>query len=263
MILPRIIPCLLLKGKGLVKGVKFKDHTYVGDPINAIKIFNEKEVDELIFLDITATREDRTPPLELIQTIADWCLMPFAVGGGITTIHQIRDILSHGAEKVCLNTSTIERPTLITEASDTFGAQSIVASIDFKKNWRGRYDTCIRCGTRSVGRHPVELAVEMESLGVGEILLNSIDRDGTQSSYDTDILRQVSDAVNVPVIACGGGGTDDDFVKALKEGRASAVAAGSRFVFHGRRRAVLINFPSKQERQLVYRNAGVFDENSH
>lgn len=263
MILPRIIPCLLLKGKGLVKGVKFKDHTYVGDPINAIKIFNEKEVDELIFLDITATRENRIPPLSLIQTIADWCLMPFAVGGGITTIQHIRDILSHGAEKVCLNTSTIEKPTLITEASDTFGAQSIVVSIDFKRNWRKRYDTCVRCGTRSVGRHPVELAVELEKLGAGEILMNSIERDGTQSGYDIDMIRQISDAVSIPVITCGGGGTDDDFVVALKEGHASAVAAGSRFVFHGRRRAVLINFPSKQERELIYRKAGVFDENSH
>lgn len=259
MILPRIIPCLLLRGRGLVKGVKFKDHTYVGDPINAIKIFNEKEVDELIFLDITATAGQRIPPLDLVQTIADQCLMPFAVGGGITSVQHVRDILSKGAEKVCLNTAAVEHPELITAASETFGAQAVVVSIDFKKNWRGKYETYIRCGSKPVGRDPVDLAAEMEALGAGEILLNGIDRDGTGSGYEIEIIRQVSEAVHIPVIACGGAGGKEDLAAGLRDGHASAVAAGSLFVFHGRRRAVLINFPSKTERQWIYEAAGVVD----
>lgn len=263
MILPRIIPCLLLKGKGLVKGVKFKNHTYVGDPINAIRIFNEKEVDELIFLDITATAGKRVPPLDLVQTIADQCLMPFAVGGGITTLEQARDIFSRGAEKVCINTALIERPEIVTEISETFGAQAMVAVIDYKKNRLGRYGTYIRCGRKSIGRDPVELAVEMEARGAGEILLNAIDRDGTQSGYDLEMLKQVSDAVQVPVIACGGAGGKEDLGAALKEGGASAAAAGSLFVFHGRRRAVLINFPSREEREWIYQHAGYLSENSN
>jgi len=263
VILPRIIPCLLLKGKGLVKGVKFKDHTYVGDPINAIKIFNEKEVDELIFLDITATEENRTPPLNLVQTIADQCLMPFAVGGGITTLKQARQIFSRGAEKVCVNTGLIEQPQVITEISNTFGSQALVAVIDYRKNWRGRYDTYIRCGSKSVGMHPTELAGEMVSLGAGEILLNAIDRDGTQSGYDIEMIRQVSDAVTVPVIASGGASGKEDIAAALKDGHAAATAAGSLFVFHGRRRAVLINFPSKEERKWIYQTSGALHETGH
>ncbi len=262
MILPRIIPCLLLKGKGLVKGIKFKDHTYVGDPINAIRIFNEKEVDELIFLDITATAEKRIPPLDLIQTIADQCLMPFVVGGGITTLRQARDIFSRGAEKVCINTATVEHTEVISTISDTYGVQSVVAVIDYKKNWLGQYHICIRNGRQTFGKHPVEFAVEMASLGAGEIMLNAIDRDGTQSGYDIDMIRQVSDAVSVPVIACGGAGNKEDLGAALKEGRASAAAAGSLFVFHGRRRAVLINFPSQEEREWIYENVGYLNENS-
>ncbi len=261
MILPRIIPCLLLKGKGLVKGIKFKDHTYIGDPINAIRIFNEKEVDELIFLDITATAEKRTPPLDLIQTIADQCLMPFAVGGGITTLQQARDIFSRGAEKVCINTASVEHPDVISSISDTYGVQSVVAVIDYKKNWLGRYNIYIRNGQQTIGKHPVDFAVELESLGAGEIMLNAIDRDGTQTGYDIDMIKQVSDAVRVPVIACGGAGNKEDLSAALKEGRASAVAAGSLFVFHGRRRAVLINFPSREERAWIYQEAGYLSEN--
>lgn len=256
MILPRIIPALLLKGKGLVKGVKFKDHSYVGDPINAIKIFNEKEVDELIFLDITASAEGHTAPLDLVQTIADQCLMPFAVGGGIKSVDQARDLFTRGAEKVCINTAVHEHPDVVTAISSTYGSQAVVAVIDYKKDWLGRLRTYVRSGSKSYDVNPVDLAVHAEQLGAGEILLNAIDRDGTQSGYDIDMLCQVSAAVGVPVIASGGAGTIGDFVSALKDGQASAVAAGSMFVFHGRRRGVLINFPSLDERNKVYRESG-------
>lgn len=262
MIRPRIIPCLLLRGKGLVKGIQFQNHTYVGDPINAIRIFNDKEVDELIFLDITATQERRIPPLDLIQTISDQCLMPFAVGGGITTIGEARDILNRGAEKVCLNTATIEHPELITALSETFGTQSVVVSIDVKKNGQGQYQTFTRCGSKPVSESPVELAIRMEQLGAGELLVNSIDRDGTQTGYDTELIREVADAVSVPVIACGGAGSLRHLSDGLSLGHASAVAAGSLFVFTGRRRAVLINFPSKNERENLYQAVGVQGEES-
>ena len=189
--------------------------------------------------------------------------MPFAVGGGITTVKDVRDILSRGAEKICLNTASIEHPELITQASETFGAQSVVVSIDVKKNWLGRYQTFTHCGTRNTDEPPVDLAVRMERLGAGELLVNSIDRDGTQTGYDIELVRQVADAVSIPVIACGGAGTVEHFAEGLSLGHASAVAAGSMFVFTGRRRAVLINFPSKDERKNIYQRAGIQDENRH
>ena len=244
MLLPRIIPCLLLKGRGLVKGVRFKNHVYVGDPINTVEIFNTKEVDELLFLDITATHEKRIPSLELIQQLADECLMPFSVGGGIRSIQHIRDILSQGAEKVCINTAAVENPGLIQEASKYFGSQSIIVSIDFKQNRRNQYELYIRCGKKRVRQlEMLSFIQQMEELGVGEILLNSIDRDGTMSGYDLELIQTVSDQVKVPLIALGGAWTDQELKDGIEVGGASAVAAGSKFVFHGERRAVLINYP--------------------
>lgn len=251
MLLPRVIPCLLLQGKGLVKGIKFKDHRYVGDPMNAIQIFNAKEVDELFFLDITATKENRIPPIDLIERIADQCLTPFCVGGGIKTVKEIKSILSAGAEKVCLNTYAFENPKLIREASDTFGAQCIAVSIDYKKNWLGKYEVFTRCGSKSVSKDLFGIVKEVESKGAGEIILNSIDKDGTMEGYDFDLIKNISETVAVPVIAMGGAGTNEHLKQVLSEGKASAAAAGSMFVFHGKRRAVLIKYPDINESKEI------------
>lgn len=247
----RVIPCLLLKGRGLVKTVKFKEPRYVGDPINAVRIFNDKEVHELVFLDITATRENRTPPLELVSVIANECSMPFSIGGGIRDTDTIHDLLSMGAEKVVINSYAVENPAFIEEAAGIAGSQSIVVSLDVKKEKRGNYSVYTHNGSKSTSHNPVDLAVKMENMGAGEIFLNSIDRDGTGEGYDLELITMVSEKVNIPVIACGGAGKITDFADAVNIGHASAVAAGSMFVFHGRRRAVLISFPEKEELSAV------------
>lgn len=247
MALKRIIPCLLLRDSGLVKTVKFKKSTYIGDPINAVKIFNEKEVDELVFLDIDATKDKKAPPYELIQDIATECFMPFCYGGGITTIEQIRRIIASGAEKVAINTAAFQNPEFIQEATRVFGSSTIVVSIDYKKTLFGKQQVYVYGGRKSTGKTPVEYAKEMENLGAGELLLNGIDQDGTMRGYDIEMLRQVTDAVSIPVIACGGAGTTNDFKRAFREGNASAAAAGSVFVFHGKKRGVLISYPSASE----------------
>ena len=252
MILPRIIPCLLLKEKGLVKGTQFKRHQYIGDPINAVHIFNDKEVDELMFLDIIATKEKRIPPLDLIEVIADQCLMPFGVGGGIRTTEEIRQILSVGAEKVCICSAAHDNPDLIREASDKFGVQSIVVSIDVNKNFWGKYEVYKNCGTKSTGQDPVVFAKKMAEQGAGELLINSIDRDGIMKGYDIELILSITNAVNVPVIALGGAGSLNDIKEVIHHGKASAAAAGSLFVYHGPRKAVLINYPSDKEKEIIY-----------
>ena len=239
---PRIIPVLLLKGLGLYKGIKFKDHKYLGDPLNAVKIFNDKEADELILLDIGATVESRIPQLDLIRGIADECYMPFAVGGGIRTVKQAKAIFDSGAEKIVINTAAMEMPELISEISGIYGSQSVVVSIDASENLLGSYSVYIRSGTVKTKWDPVKWAKHVEKLGAGEIMLTSIDKDGTMSGYDLNLIKLVSNAVDIPVIACGGAGKTEDFSLALKDG-ASAVAAGAKFVFHGKHRAVLITYP--------------------
>jgi cyclase len=242
----RVIPVLLLRNMGLVKTVKFKDAKYVGDPINSVRIFNEKEVDELVFLDITATPEGRGPNFDLLQDIAGEAFMPMAYGGGLTTMDQVRRTFSLGFEKVILNTAGFACPNLITEAVSVYGAQSIVGCVDVRRTLLGRYELFTHSGAkRKIGSLLQHLARLVE-LGVGEILVNSIDRDGTQSGYDLKLLSEVSHAVSVPVIACGGAGSIDDFVAAVDEGGVSAVAAGSMFVFMGPHRAVLINYPDRK-----------------
>jgi cyclase len=242
----RVIPVLLLRGKGLVKTVKFKDAKYVGDPINTVRIFNEKEVDELVFLDITATPEGRGPDFALLEDIAGEAFMPMAYGGGITTLDQITRVFSLGFEKVIINTAAYITPELISEAVSIYGSQSIVGCVDVRRTLWGRYELYTHSART---RQPVGLRehlARLERLGIGELLVNSIDRDGTQSGYDLKLLREVSRAVSVPVIACGGAGSIDDFAAAVTEGGASAVAAGSLFVFVGRYRAVLINYPDRK-----------------
>ena len=247
MINTRVIPCLLLKDKRLVKSIRFKDYIYLGDPINAVKIFSEKEVHELVFFDIMASKEDRTISLDVVRNIADECYMPFSVGGGIKKVEDIRLLLNNGAEKVVINTSAIENPSLIEESAEIFGSQSIVVCIDVKKKLFGSCEVLKKGGTELTGLDPVQHALNIEKLGAGEIIVNSIDRDGTMKGYDIEIIRSISDAVNIPVIACGGAGKIEDLRDAVYKGHASAVAAGSLFVFYGPRKAVLINFPIKQD----------------
>lgn len=247
MLKTRVIPCLLLRGAGLVKTTEFRNPKYVGDPINAIKIFNDKEVDELVLLDIAASRTGKGPSFEVIQNIASECFMPVAYGGGITSVEQIRRILGAGVEKVVLNTAASKDPTLVRDAAREFGSQAVVVSIDVKRKLLGRYEVYVEGGTRSTGREPVSYAREMEELGAGEILLTAIDRDGTMKGYDIDLLSKVTSALGIPVIASGGAGSISDFAEASKRGGAAAVAAGAMFVFHGRHRAVLITYPNQAE----------------
>jgi imidazole glycerol-phosphate synthase subunit HisF len=247
----RVIPILLVQNGGLMKTEKFRAPRYVGDPINAVRIFNEKEVDELIVLDTSATPENRPPNMQLVGDLAGECFMPFGYGGGIRTIDQIKAILRAGAEKVSINTAAPDHPELIREASRTFGSQSIVAAIDVKSKLFGKYEVLTKGGSHRTGLDPVTHAKEMEKAGAGEILINSIDRDGTQKGYDEELIRQVSHAVTVPVIACGGAGSVEDFKKAVDAG-ASAVAAGSMFVFHGPHRAVLITFPASETLRGIF-----------
>lgn len=242
----RIIPSLLIHKGGLVKSVKFKDYKYVGDPINAVKIFNEKEVDEIAVIDIDATRENRAPNIAAIAEIASEAFMPMAYGGGITTIAQIKEILYNGIEKVIINKAAHTNPSLITEAAALFGNQSIVVSIDVKKVFLRGYKVFTDNGKNNTGLHPVEFAQKMEQLGAGEILLNSIDKDGTFSGFDTELIELVTKAVTIPVIAIGGAATVQDFKLAYQAG-ASALAAGSMFVFQRPHRAVLISYPTRKE----------------
>jgi cyclase len=246
MLQTRVIPTLLLKGRGLVKGIRFKDHRYIGDPINAVHIFNAREADELVFLDISATSENRLPDLNHIQQIADECYMPFAVGGGIRKVEDIRAILNAGAEKVVINTAVAENPNLIRAASQVFGNQCIIVSIDARKKLLGGYETLTHCGTKKTGKDPVELAKLVAESGAGEILLTSVDCEGSMNGYDLELTKKVSAALDIPVIASGGAGNIQHISEAIHSG-AQAVAAGSMFVFHGRRRAVLISYPDKTQ----------------
>jgi len=246
----RVIPTLLLHKGGLVKSVKFKDYKYVGDPINAVKIFNEKEVDEIALIDIDATKNGSAPNIDTIATIAGEAFMPMAYGGGITTVQQIKDILYNGIEKVIINKAAHTHPSIITEAANLFGNQSIVASIDVKKNILGSYKVYTDNGKKNTGLHPVAFAQQLAKLGAGEILLNNIDKDGTFAGYDLELIQQVASAVNIPVIAAGGAASLKDFSLAKQYG-ASALAAGSMFVFQMPHKAVLISYPTKNELKQI------------
>lgn len=251
MFRPRVIPTLLLKGQGLVKSIKFKDHRYIGDPLNAIKIFNDKRADELIFLDVFATKEGRSISTDLVRKLGDECNMPFTVGGGIRTIEQIRGLLRAGAEKVALNAAAAADPSFVKRASEEFGSSTIVVSMDVNKKLFGGERVFVRNGTKSTLFKPIEYAKLMQEQGAGELLVNSVERDGMMSGYDTTLIGQISHEVDIPVIACGGASSIHDMADVVDSG-ASAAAAGSLFVFHGPRRAVLINLPSRQEMKAVF-----------
>lgn len=242
----RVIPVLLLHQGGLVKSVKFKKYTYVGDPINAVKIFNEKEIDEIAVLDIDASREKRGPDFEKIKEIAGEAFIPLAYGGGISTIAEIKELFYIGVEKVVLNYNAVHHPALITEAAKLVGSQSVVVSIDVKKNLFGKYKVFTANGTENTQLDPVEFAKKMEAAGAGEIFLNTIDNDGTYSGYNLELTKKISSELSIPLIICGGASTVEDFKQAVQHG-ASAVAAGSMFVFQRPHNAVLISYPSQEE----------------
>ncbi len=243
----RVIPVLLLRGHGLVKTIKFKNPTYIGDPINSVRIFNEKEVDELVFLDIYATKEGRGPDFDLLSDIAGEAFMPMAYGGGISDLTQIKKIFSLGFEKVVINSASYANQGLIREASEIFGAQSIVGCIDVHRTLLGRYELYSNAGKTKQSVSLIDHVKFLENQGAGEIIINAIDRDGTQSGYDLKMVGEVARAVQIPVVACGGAGSLDHMSAVVKEAGASAVAAGSFFVFVGPHRAVLINYPPRDQ----------------
>lgn len=248
----RVIPVLLLHKGGLVKSVKFGQYKYVGDPINAVKIFNEKEIDEILVLDIDASREKRGPDLTAMGEIAGEAFIPLAYGGGISTIEHVKDLFYMGVEKVVFNHAAAKNPGLMTEAASLVGSQSVVGSIDVKRNWLGKRKVHILNGKESTGDDPVSYARKLVNAGAGELILNSIDQDGTYGGYDLDLIKEVAEAVDVPVVACGGAGAIEDFRKAVQHG-ASAVAAGSMFVFQRPHNAVLISYPSQRDlREQLY-----------
>ncbi|MDB4945208.1 MAG: imidazole glycerol phosphate synthase subunit hisF [Labilithrix sp.] len=247
MLLPRVIPCLLVQDGGLVKTVKFKAGKYVGDPINTIKIFNDKRVDELILLDISASRERREPDYALIEEIASECFMPVCYGGGVRTVAQAKRIVGLGVEKIAVSSTLIGRPELLRELAGQLGSQSVVACIDVKKTWTGRYRVydCSRDALTSLD--VLEHADVLVRMGAGEILVNNVDRDGTQMGYDNELIRQLTARLRLPVIACGGAWTTEHLRSVVKDAGASAAAAGSMFVFQGPHRAVLISYPAYPE----------------
>lgn len=253
----RIIPALLLDNGDLVKTIRFKNKRYIGDPINAIKILNEKEVDELVLLDISATKNNREPDFKLIEDVASECFMPLAYGGGIRSIEHVQRLFKSGVEKIILNSVCFSNPDLIRTISNNFGKQSVTICIDVKKDVSGNPKVFRNSGKNNTGLDPVHFAIQMEELGAGELIINSIDRDGTYLGYDYNLIRKISNAVFIPVIALGGGGKISDLKKALEHG-ASAVSAGSLFTFYGKLKAVLINYPSRQELEehvLNYQNS--------
>lgn len=246
MFRPRVIPILLLKNNGLVKSVKFKNHRYIGDPINAVRIFNDLKADELAFLDITASLENRLISTDFIRQVGDEANMPFSVGGGIKDIEDIRKIINAGAEKVIINTAAVLNPNFIKNASDYFGSSTISVAIDVKKNFFNRKKIFIKSGTKKININPLYFAKKMQDLGAGELIINSISHDGLMSGYDLELIRMISSELNIPVIASCGAGKLSDFKKAV-DSNASAVAAGSLFVYHGPRRGILINYPENKE----------------
>ena len=251
MLRTRVIPVLLLRNKGLVKTVRFDKSKYIGDPINAIKLFNDKEVDELVFLDIDAGKQQRKPDFELIKNIASECFMPLGYGGGITEYEDIAKLFAIGVEKVIINSVALKDMGLISQASEVFGDQSIVLSVDVQKSLWGKYQVYSHAKIKHQRTDLIGYIREAQEAGAGEIIINSVDQDGTMQGYDLGLIQKVVEATSVPVVACGGAGTLADLRKAVNVG-ASGVAAGSLFIYHGPHKAVLINYPSQQQLTALF-----------
>jgi len=249
MLYPRIIPCLLIHNKGLVKTVKFNDHKYVGDPINAVRIFNEKEVDELMVIDIDATAKNREPDYKLIENLAAECRMPICYGGGIKTADQAQRIFSLGVEKIAVSSAAMSDISLVTNIAERVGNQSVVVVLDIKKSLlRSRYEIWTHNATQNTGKDPVKVAVAIEDAGAGEIVINSIDADGTMKGYDLTIIQKVREKIKIPMTVIGGAGTLEDVGSLIRQYGIIGAAAGSLFVFKGKYRAVLISYPNKEEK---------------
>jgi cyclase len=247
MFRPRIIPVLLLKDLAVVKSVQFRNHKYIGDPINAVRIFNNLEADELVFLDITASHRRRLISVDFVKTVGEECRMPFCVGGGITSLRDIKTILAAGAEKVVLNTCAGRDPDFVKAASAEFGSSTVVVCIDVKRTLFRAERTWIAGGSRATRFSPLDFAKLMEDKGAGELIVQSIEKDGTMDGYDIDLIRSISQAVSIPVVALGGAGRNEDLVAGYRYGFANGLAAGSLFVYHDRQRGVLINYPEKRD----------------
>lgn len=249
MLRPRVIPCLLVKGGGLVKTVQFGEGKYVGDPINAVRIFNEKEVDELMVVDIDASVQEREPDYRLIRSLAAECRMPLCYGGGVRNVAQIKKIIGLGVEKVALSSAAIEQPEIISEAAGKVGSQSVVVVLDVRRaGLLRRYELYIHNGKRKTGLNPVIFAKKAQECGVGEIVLNSIDCDGLMQGYDLQLAQEVRKAVSVPLTVLGGAGSLSDIKVLIERLGIVGAAAGSLFVFKGKYRAVLINYPNRDEK---------------
>ncbi len=255
MVFSRAIPCLLLHKKGLVKTVRFKTPRYIGDPLNAIRIFNEKEVDELMLLDIDATVEGREPDYALIEDIASECFMPLCYGGGVRTIEQMKRIYALGVEKISLGSAAAEAPEIVARAAKVFGSQSVTVTMDVKKFMFGGHRVTTRNATRKSRYTPVAFAKLMEAQGAGELVVNAVDRDGMMAGYDLELLREIADAVSIPVIALGGAGKLEDLKAAVTAAGVSAAAAGSLFVYYGPLKGVLINYPPYEALRELFSDA--------
>lgn len=253
MIQARVIPCLLIRGNGLVKTRKFRDAVYVGDPVNAVRIFSDKEADEIVILDIDASREGREPNYELIAEMAGEAFMPVAYGGGVRNLEQIRRLIRSGVEKVVINTLATESTDIIRNAVEVFGSQAIVGAVDVRRKLLGSYTVVVKSATETTRLNLQQHIENLVQAGVGELFINDVDRDGCMTGYDLALVRSVAQAP-VPVVVCGGAGTLDHLREAVHDGGASAVAAGSMFVFHGKHRAVLINYPKALELEKIFQN---------
>lgn len=251
MLRPRIIPCLLVHKKGLVKSIQFRDYKYVGDPINAVRIFNEKEADELMIVDIDATVENREPDYKMIQNLATECRMPLCYGGGIKTVEQAQKIFSLGVEKIALSSTVITNPEIVKVIASKVGSQSVVVVLDVKKKVLGGYEVYTHNGKKATGISPLEFATKMEKLGAGEIVINSIDQDGMMKGYDSKLVDLIRKSISLPLTIMGGAGNLQDIGALIKEYGIIGAAAGSLFVFKGVYRAVLISYPNWIEKDKL------------
>jgi imidazole glycerol-phosphate synthase subunit HisF len=255
MAIPRVIPVLLLHKGGLVKSVKFKNYKYIGDPVNAVKIFNEKEVDELCLLDIDASKENREPSYKLIEEIASECFMPLTYGGGVCSIDQIKNLIRSGVEKIVLSTITGKDIGFISKAADRFGNSTLVGCMDVKTNLLGKHRVYSHSTQTNISIDPTTYAKNLEQAGVGELMINSVDRDGSMQGYDYSFISAIVKNVTIPVIACGGCGSLQDIDTVINKCKASAAAAGSFFLFKGPHKAILITYPEPHVLQSIFSGA--------